>query len=453
MFLTETIKLFLSLTVTRAYDIIYILMSKKRTIGDKKTLSPTARFFRRFWYWFVTVPVLIAVSVVWLYFLGVFEDTRTKKVTLSTSSPESIFLLPENLFRFFVTASDGSSITYSSSDENVAEVSEEGIVYTHSPGTCDIYAKAADQSVRLSVIVSRYAIKWFKVAGDTFTDDDILSAIPDLEGVVTGYTPGESYDCYTTFQNEQTVGSSYRINGIGSSPIWDDYTYFAITLYGMESYVDPVYGDMYRTVSLGEILVYVFAEEDARDTAQTNYDLQHQREALEPMNTFAKEIDLTCLSVIDVLSEIVPEFVDVTTSGLVSFYLEDCSVSYTVKQSGKLVVSSKCTCYIRVYIGETLYNRYRLNVNPIEVSESYSLQDFITVDSLREKAPNDVASFSASDKRLIPQYEGGNLIGFIANELADPGTLFILGKDSGDHLIFRSKIAIYEKIDYDEEVE
>jgi hypothetical protein len=111
--------------------------------------------------------------VVWFYALGYFDKNTAEETKLSTVAPAEIEFFAESYYFLGVTSSDGSEITYSSSDESVATVSDSGYVYGVQPGDALIKATANGVEKSFVATVMQYTYYWELQVGDTVTYGDI----------------------------------------------------------------------------------------------------------------------------------------------------------------------------------------------------------------------------------------------------------------------------------------
>ena len=81
------------------------------------------------------------------------ESTSEARVTV-TLGKTSLDLVKYETAVITAVASDGSAVTFSSSNDSVASVTEDGVVTAKSVGTCDIIAAAKNASAKCMVVVS-----------------------------------------------------------------------------------------------------------------------------------------------------------------------------------------------------------------------------------------------------------------------------------------------------------
>lgn len=139
-------------------------MKKKKKINAKKI--PSARtlkaraFFKRYWYWFVVIPLLIGGILGWCAGMGYFN---AKELVLPD---DEIVVAPMSYYRLGdYVGKEKVSYSVPSQYSDVLAVSD-GILYAKKYGEGKIVVNAGRKRGEISVEVSPYVVRWVLGVGD-----------------------------------------------------------------------------------------------------------------------------------------------------------------------------------------------------------------------------------------------------------------------------------------------
>ncbi len=392
------------LTRAREYDII--LYVKKDTADVKK-------FFRRYWYWFVTIPVLIAVVFVWLYFLGIFE--KSAPIVLNSSTPLTIDLYVDTSYRFSVTKENtDADIVFSSSMPDVVAVDETGMMTAHEEGTSIVTAKLGNHTKKVTVNVFCHEYKWFVTENETFSKKDIFNAFSYLGNSVTD-TAFVNFDLLEVTDVDDG-GEIYTVRTLGAKEtrLNDDYDLTYVELSGNREK-----GNKIVSVRKAILYIYVFEDTEKRDAAKADYEklVGKPQEIIPPAFDKAK-IDVTKTFIVGEICSIIPSF---SGSGLV-LYSYECAdelsekATVSLSQTGTVTAYEKAHLYVTAFIADADYVcRYDLSFEPSTTAVEIRLnEEPIYLNDYEGFFPENTAEIVPSSERLQPILDGdeGTVIGY-----------------------------------------
>ena len=141
----------------------------KRVVKSYSGVEKFKKFMKRYWYWPVTLVVLLGVSLGWCYGLGFFDEP----VELIYSGPETIDLYVNSYYNVGVKASNGEDVNYYVADgfEDIISVDSLGKVYGKKNGIAELIAEVGNIKKSIYVNVNVYTIKWVLQIGDIITNE------------------------------------------------------------------------------------------------------------------------------------------------------------------------------------------------------------------------------------------------------------------------------------------
>lgn len=323
-------------------------MKKKDTttenIPQKKPASERIQkalaFCKRYWYWFVTIPVLIGVVIGWCFGMGYFskKEAVTQSIEQMSIYPGSYYVLDVDVARKDV------EINVREGYEDFIEV-KENVLYAKKEGNAYVNVKnGSTETTYLFHIEPRY-MNWYLATGDT---------VPS--------------------QYVKDLGNKLFLGAV--SVTCSDYRVFEETVSGGDNYYEAKsagYADLFVWMDNVYVChVFVTVEDDmpeekkycSNETAFLNVGEQAEQEMQEAgANKTRKEmtINLGETSYIN----------DLSFSGGGSVYFRSSSDRVSVYQNGVLFANMPGTATITVAcIAETGMDFYRIKVNvPVQEVE------------------------------------------------------------------------------------
>ena len=380
--------------------------------SSKKPKKTFKQVLKRYWYWFATIPLLIVVSFVWLYFIGVFDTVNA--IVVRSTAPQDINLPVNSTYHLVVTTDTGDTPVYSSNHPSIVEVTSDGLLITHNEGAAIVTASFGKKKYQVAVSVSAFAKVWYLTVGDTFSQSDIYNAFPEvsylLQSVEMSFadfpeyldvTPGENGVEYVVKDNipdDESIGGFFYVYGLDEDGRSDQKGVLSLRLVTSPEVKEQKTAEYLKSIG---------------DTA-----------ALEiPKDQIDEEVEFDCGSD----HEFRPKL---KTTGLVRYVAEGIpeGFPYILQQTGSIYLDVMLEdFYVSAVVVDTgeVY-RYKCNVLPmssgitINVGETMLISEYenmVPIDGMTDPSRIKYTSLSAKLREVYD--DNGKLIGFYAAEATE----------------------------------
>lgn len=162
---------------------------EKKTVATEKTVeTPLAErkpkrkieknevkaFFKRFWYWFAVIPLLIGGALIWAWQAGMLDIGKKEECVLTTDGSRTIDTYIYGTYYFNVKSSGGQEVKYAVCDGYEKLVEFDGsVMRAVKLGQTRVKAYAGNAELEFFVSVSEYIFNWtvpvgYKIESDVF---------------------------------------------------------------------------------------------------------------------------------------------------------------------------------------------------------------------------------------------------------------------------------------------
>lgn len=357
---------------------------------------------RRFWYWFAVVPVLVAVSFVWMHFIGVFDTV--KAIELRTNTPKSIDMYVNSSYHMVVSSDSDRKPVYSSSRPYVVEVREDGFLIAHDEGIAVITADFGIKKYEVAVNVFPYAANWYMTSGDTFTQSDVYKLFSNVASDLGSISVSGSEHLKSTWNNEKNE-EEYSV--VGTVPEDAVPAFFSVGSPSKRNGMD------FSTKGVLTVYLVPTAEEKEARTAEYEKSLADARAALPDIPDRVDEVlSIPCGSPI----ELVPK---ITSEGYVTYYLQGVDVEFPIVLDQRGAISADAMLddfYIVAVVNNSEIWRWKCSAEPRQSHVYLSVGQKFLFEDYESTIPFDVCGVSTKSGKLEPLYNGEELIGYRALE-------------------------------------
>lgn len=178
-------------------------MSKKVKTAKKKSSSPRAgkarAFFKRYWYWFVAIAVLIGVTIGWCAGMGLFTPDYSDEVPDEVSLLSfTYYIMPDKIGKF--------DAKYTVPEKYAETITvEENVIYAKKEGTAFLKVAYGKASASVRVEITRYESNWTVGVGDEFTLDQLYGLANSLQPDVTRFDNSDTTVLKSVDSHDGTV--------------------------------------------------------------------------------------------------------------------------------------------------------------------------------------------------------------------------------------------------------
>lgn len=401
-------------------------MGKKASTKTEKTFKAV---LKRYWYWFATIPVLIAVSFIWLYFIGTFD--KVNAIVIRTSTPQTISMPVDSLYHMVITSETGELPVYTSSNPKIVEVSDDGYLLSHNEGLAKVTADFGKKKYVVTVLVSSLGVVWYKTAGDSFTNDDIFAAFPTLTNLQGVSITGAKY-IETHFED-----TPVRYDVLGGFPEDTAPVFIYVTTPDADN--GTLTDEQRGVITLW--LVQTTEEKDQRTAAYQKYLADQLVTPTIPQDQVDEVLEIEC-----VVDELVLRPA-LQREGFVRFYIESDydDFPFHLDQLGNFSVDASASeFFIDVVVDNKEVYRYKCSSTPFTSTIYLSVGETMYFDDYTDNILPGITKFSANSAKLQALYDDNEkLIGYKALESTD-NFLYIYGSypEYDKYLSFRFKTYI-----------
>ncbi|MCR4661919.1 MAG: hypothetical protein K5765_08005 [Clostridia bacterium] len=216
-------------------------LDNTKSVKKKEKIKYTPKqFFKRFWYWFVVMPLLIVGILLWLYFMDFHIEEKNNQFSPDPEIIEKgITDCPENvdmyLGRSFYISIDSkyAGATFSMDNGGIVEIDDDGYVKAVKIGTDVIHVIKDSMQKDIHVNVTSYQETINVKVGFVLTKQYLQKGI-DLSKTIgqsfgNEYDEGEETNKPNVLQVEETTGDFTIINpGKASIEIYQDNNLYRI---------------------------------------------------------------------------------------------------------------------------------------------------------------------------------------------------------------------------------
>ena len=400
-------------------------MGKKDLSRDKKTFKAV---LRRYWYWFVAIPVLLCVSFVWLYFIGVFDSVNA--IVIRTSTPEAISMPVDSMYHMVVTSNSDIPPVFSSNHTSVVEVTEDGFLIAHKEGSAVVTATFGKKRYQVAVNVYALSVAWYMVAGDSFTQEDVFAAFPDVSDLGGVDITGNGY-------LEKT---------------YDGETEKYVVQEGYDADIQPIYiyatnmdweGNLLKQQAKGMITLWLVLTEAEKQEKIEEYQKSFAQE--EPVAVDLSRVDENLVIECGGTNSLRPKF---TKEGFVKFYVEgdfDDEFPLRIDQTGEFAIEAMLNeFYIIAIVNNEEAYVYKCKANPRSTVVNLSVGEKMIIEDYYGSISVEVVRFSSVSSKLSPLYgDAGDFIGYTALERTDENIYIdCTSYEDKDYITFRFIVRI-----------
>lgn len=415
----------------------------KRVVKSYSGVEKFKKFMKRYWYWPVTLVVLLGVSLGWCYGLGFFDEP----VELIYSGPEEVDMYVNSYYNLNVKSTDENLIVnyyVEKGFEDIINVDSLGKIYAKKSGIGKVIAEIDNVKKSIYVNVSLYRVIWVLQVGDKISYDDMVFGLGKHVNGINSYTVSRD-----TSSSDESNSNAEPIQ------ILKEYTGEKGTLDWGYEVINEGRATLLLSSSKGvlceaEIYAYQKLEEGQR---------QFEREP--NIYQINQSLDTTKISrtielLIDETYEISPISFNVSgniiyhssTPGVVNLHQDG---SMTANAEGTTIVSILCT-------GEDTYENYKIRVKVPEIPFYKNIED--TENSRTEIYLDETIKESElrafyGGERLYEYRTNSNAFNvyydengekcFEAVKLTDTQDAFIIAYDRNGIAVFKFKVNIIEK--------
>ena len=397
------------------------------------------QIMRRYWYWFMTIPLLVTICCVWLFLIGAFDIV--KPITISTNTPKNIDMYVDSTYHMVVTSDSDRKPTYSSSRPYVVEVDSDGFLISHDEGIAVVTVDFGVKKYNVTVSVFPYTYTWYLTTGDSFTQQDVYDAFPEVEH---------------TIQSFSMSGSEYVENQPGDEPgrtvftvtgeIAQDALPFYVAI-GAPSEKNPEI-----ITNKGQLTVFLVQTQDIKAERTAAYE-QSLAAAQTPITQIPDRVDealkVDCGYEIDLKPHL-------ETEGYVTYMLQDVPDGFpaVIDQRGIVRVQALLNEFYVVAVvstGETW--RWRCTAVPQFMDLDLVVGEEVLLDDIISFIPTDVVRIECASAKIKTLYNEDGLMGFRALEATEQ-QVYVNCYSSMDenYIIYRIAVSIKdESADTEEE--
>ncbi len=357
---------------------------------------------RRFWYWFVVVPVLIAVSFVWMYFIGVFDTV--KPIEITTDTPKSIEMYVNSSYHLVVSSDSGRKPKYSSSRPYVVEAKENGFLIAHDEGIAVITADFGVKKYEVAVNVYPYAAAWYLTTGDTFTQSDVYKLFSNVASDLGSISVSGREQLESTWNDEKDE-EEYVV--VGEVPEDAAPAFFSVGSPSKRNGID--------FSTKGVLTVYLVPTEEEKKAKTEEYEkaLAEARADLpEIPDRVDEELVFSCGSPIELEPKIASE-------GYVSYYLQSVQEDFPIVLDQRGTIASDAMLeefFIVAVVNNSEIWRWKCTAEPRQAQIYLSVGQKFLFEEYESTIPFDIIGVSTKSPKLEPLYNGEELIGYRALE-------------------------------------
>ena len=384
---------------------------------------------RRYWYWFVVVPVLIAVSFVWMSFIGLFDTL--KPIAIKTDTPKNIDMYVNSSYHMVVTSDSDRTPVYSSSRPYVVEAREDGFLIAHDEGIAVVTADFGVKKYEVVVNVFPYAFNWYLTTGDKFTQQDVYDVFSFAASDLSSFSISGNEHLETALNNETNV-SEYVVTG----EIPDDAAPVYISI------GSPSNKNNLTFSTKGELTVYLVPSPEikAERTAAYEKALKESRGALPDIpDRVDEEMVVDCGAVMELKPKI-------SSEGHLSYYLQGVDPDFPLKIDQRGTIFSEALLdefYIVAVVSSGEIWRWKCTAVPRSAPVYLSVGQKILLEDYASTIPSDVVRINSTSAKLEPLYSGEELIGYRALETTERYVFINCYSDEDkDYVTFRLVVTI-----------
>ena len=414
----------------------------KRAVKSYSGVEKFKKFMKRYWYWPVTLVVLLGVSLGWCYGIGLFDGP----IDLIYDGPETIDLYVNSYFNLGVKASNGKDINYYVEDgfEDIISVDSLGKVYGKKEGLGKIVAEVDGNRKYIVCNISIYSIIWVLQVGDRITYDDLMNGIGKHVEISEHIAENAIDD---NFELDDNIANSFVLKKYKES--------------------ESIYESGYEIIGEGDATIRLLSN----DTELCKVDIYAYNTLEKGQRQFEKEIDIYDGIENEINLKDIHKTIELTTGdkhNLSSISFDDTGyiIYYgttpgilKVYQNGNIVAAAEGTSIISVLcIGEKIkYENFKINVKLLEIL-------FTKIDE-RDNQPRDIYIHDIIKESELSAFYGGERVYeyrtnsnafnvyydengekcFEAVKLTDTQDAFIIAYDRNGIAVFKFKVNIIEK--------
>lgn len=212
-------------------------MSKKKLKKEKKVQSARSvkarAFFKRYWYWFVVIPVLIGGILGWCGAMGYFDAEKDFELEYSeiTIAPLSYYKLSNYV------GQEKASYYVASGYEDIMSL-KNNVLFAKKEGTGKLVVSNGSQSKEMIITVSPYASTWRLGVGDLVLAEEVDNFADAVFNNVNGVI-NHNTEVFNTEINEGVM--YYRAKQEGMSMIYysvDGVDVMVVTIFVSADYTE-----------------------------------------------------------------------------------------------------------------------------------------------------------------------------------------------------------------------
>lgn len=401
----------------------YVTMEQK---AKKLTFK---QFMRRYWYWFVVVPVLIAVSFVWMSFIGVFDNV--KPVTIKTDTPRNINMRVNSSYHMVVTSDSDRKPVYSSSRPYVVEVKEDGFLIAHDEGIAVVTADFGVKRYQVSVNVYPFALNWYLTTGDKFTRQDVYNTFYPIASDLSSISVSGSEYLESTW-NEEINDEEYVV--LGDIPDNEPPAFISVG--------SPSKKNSLLFSDKGVLTVYLVPTPEIKAERTAAYEKELEKnipKTPDIPDRVDEELTVDCGSPVELKPKIVSE-------GYLSYYLQGVDEDFPIvlDQRGTIfseALSDEFYIVAAVSGGETW--RWKCKAEPRSAPVYLSVGQKMLLEDYASTIPFDIVGISCTSAKLEALYSDEELIGYRALETTEQHVFIDCFSDkSKNYVTFRFIVTI-----------
>ncbi len=407
--------------------------------GKKRSLKA---FLRRYWYWFVAVPLLVTVSFVWLYFIGAFDSVNA--IVIKSSTPKDINMPVDSMYHIVVTSDSDIVPTYSTDHPSIVEVTRDGYLISHKEGTAVVtVAFGTRKKYEVAVTVSSYYMVWYLTTGDSFYIEDVYATFPGNSSKLKNYDMKRNE--YLDIALDEDGKQYFYVKENVPADCEPVLVYVSAENEQDSSKIDQK----------GVLTIFLVPTEEEKTAKMATYQdgLIAEGKLMDvPDDQVDEELEFSC----GAPYELHPKL---TAGGFVQFFLDglpDPDFPVELVQTGKFAINAMLPeFYIIAVVDNKEAYRYKCKAVPTSTDLELEVGDRVIMEDYRDMMGDEQIRFSADSPKLEEYYdEAGAFVGFTATQSTE-GVVHIdcSSYEDRDYVTYRFNVVIKNKsvATYDEE--